>query len=130
MMMDPPLKRQRETLPNIDDLMTHTREMWRRKDPLKAMSTQTENRDFRDFFGCGLLVALEVWRLLHANDCLLVPQGGRLEHLLWLLAFMKTYGRRKIMCTICGGVDYKTLMKWVLLFVDALALWQTSSRWL
>jgi hypothetical protein len=119
MMMPPPSKRQRETLPNIEDLMPYAREMWRRKDPHKAMSTQTENRDFRDFFGCGPLVALELWRLLKTNDFL--PQGGRLEHLLWMLAFLKTYGHRKLMCSICGGIDYKTLMKWVLLFVEAVA---------
>jgi hypothetical protein len=112
-------KRQRESLPDIEDILRYARAMWRRRDPYKGLSTQTENRDFNEFYGCGPLVALQLWGLLHDHDYL--PGGCRLEHLLWMLAFLKIYGHKKQMCTICGGVDYKTMMKWILLFLDAVS---------
>jgi hypothetical protein len=112
-------KQYRETLPDVEHIMLYARVMWRRNDPYKAMSSQTEIADFKEFFGCGPLVGLELWKLLHTHGYL--PGGCRLEHLLWMLAFLKMYGHRKQMCTMCGGVDYKTMMKWVLLFVDAVS---------
>jgi hypothetical protein len=112
-------KRPRETLPEASDVMRLARMMWRRKDPYKEMSTATEDRDFRECFGCPAKVAVQSWSLLASNDYL--PEGSRLEHLLWMLAFMRMYGKKKQITTMCGGVDYKTLMKWVLLFIEALA---------
>ena len=54
-------------------LMDYAREIWR-KDKKKARSIATEDRDFREFFGCGALVALEVWnRLLDKG---ILPDGG------------------------------------------------------
>ena len=53
--------------------MDYAREIWR-KDKKKARSIATEDRDFREFFGCGALVALEVWnRLLDKG---ILPDGG------------------------------------------------------
>jgi hypothetical protein len=94
------------------------RVIWSR-DPDKARSTQTKDRDFREHFGCGILVALSLWGLLLTTAPL--PDGGTLEQLLWTLLFMKTYAKQKTLCSLCGGIDPQTLQKWVQQFVDAIS---------
>ena len=46
----------------LNDLMGHAREIWS-KDKDKTRSITIEDRDFREFFGCGAIVALELWEL-------------------------------------------------------------------
>jgi hypothetical protein len=94
------------------------RVIWSR-DPDKARTTQTEDRDFREHFGCGVLVALSLWGLLLTTD--LLPDDGTLEQFLWTLMFMKIYGKQKTMCSLCGGIDPQTFKKWAELFVEAIS---------
>ena len=56
-------KRQRPAKPDISDLLRVARPIWGRKDGLDELSTQTEDRKFREFFGCPALVALTLWNL-------------------------------------------------------------------
>jgi hypothetical protein len=111
-------KRQRPVRPEVQDFLRLARIVWSR-DPEKARTTQTEDRDFREHFGCGVLVALSLWGLLLTAD--LLPDDGTLEHLLWTLMFMKTHAKQKTLCSLCGGTDSQTLKKWVELFAEAVS---------
>jgi hypothetical protein len=111
-------KRQRPVRPEVQDLLRLARVIWSR-DPDKVRTTQTEDRDFRELFGCGVLVALSLWGLLLTTD--LLPEDGTLEHLLWTLMFMKVYAKQKTMCSLCGGIDPQTLKKWTELFIEAIS---------
>jgi hypothetical protein len=112
-------KRQRPVRPEAQDLLRLARVIIWSRDPDQARSTQTEDRDFREHFGCGVLVALSLWGLLLTTASL--PDGGTLEQLLWTLLFMKTYAKQKTLCSLCGGIDPQTLQKWVKLFVEAIS---------
>ena len=59
------------------------------------------------------------WDLLGTYG--LLPEAGRVEHMLWALMYLKVYGRQKTMCTLAGGVNADTYMKWVMLFVTSIA---------
>jgi hypothetical protein len=111
-------KRQRPVRPEVQDFLRLAREIWSRE-PYKARTTQTEDRDFREHFGCGVLVALSLWGLLLTTD--LLPDGGTIDHLLWTLLFMKTYAKQKTMCSLCGGIDPQTFQKWVSQFIEAIS---------
>jgi hypothetical protein len=111
-------KRQRPVRPEVQDLLRLARIIWSR-DPSKARTTQTEDRDFREHFGCGVLVALALWGMSLAAD--LLPDDGTLEHLLWTLLFMKTCNKQKTLCSLCGGIDPKKFKNWVELFVEAIS---------
>ena len=100
------------------------REIWHRGRNSKVKAASSEDRDFREFFGCGLSVASEVWDVLKKEDVL--PQDGLTCHLLWALMFMKIYGKEKNLCTLAGGVDKKTFRKWAWLFVIAIANLESS----
>ena len=100
------------------DMMIIARATWGR-DNKKERCENTENRDFREIFGCGCIVATKIYELLVGED--LLPIGGHLEHFLWALMFMKIYGKERNLCTLAGGVDKKTFRKWVWLFVVAIA---------
>ena len=100
------------------DLIEIARTMWRR-DPKKERSTNTEDRDFREFFGCSLFVSGVVWETLVKNDE--IPHNGCLNHLLWALMFMKVYGKERTLCSLAGGVDKKTYRKWSWKFAIAIA---------
>ena len=45
-----------------------------------------ETRHFREFFGMSVLVIEKTWELLERDS--LLPEGGRLKHLLWDLHFL------------------------------------------
>lgn len=111
-------KRPRTIEPTADDFLRKAREMWRRS-PDKARATTTEDIEFREHFGCGVLIAVTVWNMLVRLDSL--PDKGRIEHPLWALSFMKECCKQKVMCSVCGGVDKETLMKWVWSFIFAIS---------
>jgi hypothetical protein len=111
-------KRRRPVRPEVKDVLQLARVIWSR-DPDKARSTRTEDRDFREHFGCGVLVALSLWGLLLTTA--LLPDDCTLEHLLSTLMFMKTYAKQKTLCSLCGGIDPQTLKKWVKLFIEAIS---------
>ena len=84
----------------------------------------TEDRDFRELFGCPLSVAGEVWDML--RNKILLPENGMPYHLLWALMFMKVYGKEKTLCILAGRIDKKTFRKWAWLFVIAMAGLESS----
>ena len=95
--------------------------MWNR-DPSKERSAQSEDQDFREFFGVRPLVVLSCWGMLTMLD--LVPLDGTLHHLLWTLYFLKSYAKMKTLCSVCGGIDPNMLQKWTWEFIFAIALFE------
>ena len=69
-------KRLHPVAPTAEDVLIYARQIWSR-DPGKARSPSTENRDFQEFFGCGVLVFLALWSLLVSHDD--VPEGVQLS---------------------------------------------------
>ena len=65
---------------------------------LKAAATQDHH--FREFFGCGAKIALNVWCMLVEGD--LVPPGGQIIHLLWTLYFLKAYPKQARLAQLWG----------------------------
>ena len=59
-----------------------------------------KERDFCELFGCGTLVCLALWSVHVTIYQILV--GRRIEHLLWLLMFMKTNGKKNELVSLAG----------------------------
>ena len=85
--------------------------------------SSTETRLFREFFGTSVRVVETVWELIIHNE--LRPMGGRPEHLLWALYFLKVYPKQGPGCLTVGAsngaVDPKTHRKWVWAFIEAIS---------
>ena len=111
-------KRHRPVALNTEDLLVVARLMWR-LDPSKPRSTGSEDRDFREYFGCNVLNALIIWNML--GNLLLMPDSGSHHHFLWALCYLKQYPKTRAMCTLCGGVDAATMRKWVWKYTAAVA---------
>jgi hypothetical protein len=86
-------------------------------------SETTEARLFREFFGTSVRVVEILWQLVVHNK--LRPRGGCLEHLLWMLYFLKVYPKQGLGCSVvgasAGAVDPKTHCKWVWAYIEAIA---------
>ena len=106
------------------EIIKTAREIWYRGKNSKVKAASSEDRDFLEFFGCGLSVVSEVWDVLQKEDVL--PEDGLTCHLLWALMFMKIYGKEKNLCTLAGGVDKKIFRKWAWLFIIAIANLESS----
>lgn len=106
-----------------DAILVLARDIWRR-DRYRERAFSSEDREFRENFGCSVRVCHSLWNLLKKTDNL--PSNGRLEHFLWALMFLKIYGTEKVMCSRAGGVDKDTFRKWTWLFVDAIASLESS----
>jgi hypothetical protein len=113
-------KRRRPEKPNAEDVLFQARMIWKR-DPGKIRAIGSEDRDFREFFGCGVIAFLSLWGLLVTTDS--IPTGGTIEHLLWTLMLMKIYGKQRQMCTLASSPPAapETFRKWVWLFIPAIA---------
>ena len=65
------------------------------------------------FYGVLAIVVLDAWNKLIFQA--LVPKGGWLFHVLWMLMFMKLYGTAPDMFananSSCSALDPNTLMK-------------------
>jgi hypothetical protein len=86
-------------------------------------SEWTEAWLFHEFFGTSMRVVKILWKLVIRDK--LRPRGGRPEHLLWMLFFMKVYPKQRPGClvvgTSAGAVNPKTHHKWVWAFIEAIA---------
>ena len=76
-----------------------------------------EDRQFRQYFGCGLIVAASLWMKLNKTGKL--PKNGAIKHLLWALAFLKIYSN-EITLTSMAKVDAKTWRPVVWSFIEAI----------
>lgn len=114
-------KRARATKPTSADFYREGKEVQNRSG--RVTTAANEDRLFREFFGCGADKALIAWNMLESSD--LVPPGGKINHLLWTLFFMKQYPVEGLACGAVGGskgkIDPKTYRKWVWPFLCALS---------
>ena len=118
------IKRQCDMAPDVDDNLYHTRMIWNRDPGHPSRSTQLEEHIFRQFFGCGVLVCLNLSCALCQAE--ITPEAGTISHLLWTLMFCKIYGKENTMCSLAGGVDPGTHSKWAWLFIDAIILLESQ----
>ena len=81
--------------------------------------SQKEDRVFRDFFGCGIVVVMELWMLLQSNG-FLTEEDPAPVHLLWTLMFMKMYGLESDMHTR-ASVAANTFRLWVWSLIEAIS---------
>jgi hypothetical protein len=51
-----------------------------------------------------------------------VPDGGKIEHLLWTLMFLKLYSKQASLCSLAGGVDKETYRTWCWRFIEAIVV--------
>ena len=100
----------------IEELLHLGRSIWNR-DIYKERSTKSEDRDFREYFGCGILVAINIWNCLVRYKYL--PKGGQPHHYLWSLMFMKVYGTEDVMKNLVDTKDPKDY---------GVSLWNRKSR--
>ena len=85
----------------------------------KQLATMTEDQLFRQFFGCGTIVALSLWNLLKAENQS-VPAAS-IEHMMWALLFLKTYSKESVLVRMLGRtVDEKTWRESMWRMVDAI----------
>ena len=119
--MDREAKRQRETEPQPDDFLMLGLDL-QNKSTRRGTSASAE-RNFREFFGASTVVVAVLWRMLSEYD--LVPEGGKLVHILWTLHFLRAYPKEGPASAIAGGsggaVDPKTHQKFVWAFIYAIA---------
>ena len=107
----------------MEKVLHFAREIWRR-DPAKVRSKLSEDRRFREFFGCSAVVAISVWRRLEMGSQ--VPDGCTLKHLLWSLVFMKVYPKQQVMCTLVNVFDPKTFKSRVWGMIEAVSNLETE----
>ena len=116
-------KRKRAAQPTVADILRVGRSLWGKAGVLVnvVQPVQTEDRKFREFFGCGPLAALAAWNLLLETGHL--PEKGTMEQYLWSLMCLKVYAKENVLCKIAGSVDPQTFRRWVWdEFVPAIAM--------
>ena len=97
--MNREVKRQRETEPQPNDFLMLERELQNKRGP--PGSWASAERDFREFFGTGCVVVAIQWRMLGEHD--LIPEGGKIVHLLWTLHFVRAYPKTGHACAVAAG---------------------------
>ena len=83
-----------------------------------SSSNEGNMRRFRENFGTSPLICSITWSFLVLTSS--VPRGGRPEHLLWALMFLKTYATTNVLSSI-AKVDEKTVRLWIWRFVEAIS---------
>ena len=108
--------------PNAEDVHLIAKDIMSRAGKRLGVLTpgSPEDSRLRSFFGVSVAVILDAWyRMVGAQN--LLPKGGKVYHMLWALMFMKLYGSEASLCAHAGGIDPKTLRKWVWPFIFALS---------
>jgi hypothetical protein len=107
-----PTKRKKATPATAADILHAGRAIWARDDGhyVKESTVLTEDRKFREYFGCGPLVALTAWNLLEKTGNL--PHKGTMEFYLWSLMCLKIYPKDNGAAKL-SAADPKTFRRWV-----------------
>ncbi len=80
------MKRCRASKLTVEDFYRVGRDIQNRS--CRTLADKSEDKLFREFFGCSALVALYTWSLLEQYD--FIPPDGQIQHLLWTLFFYET----------------------------------------
>lgn len=83
----------------------------------------TEDRRFREMFGCGILVAHDTWMHLEADGSL---ESRSIEDMMRALMFMKSYGKEGTMSVMVGTIDEKTYRKRLWPMVEAIGALEST----
>ena len=123
---EPRAKRRRE-LTTVEDFYRIAKGIQRRSGQ-NLCSDATEDRRFRDYFGCSVHVAIIAWSLLVQTGKLPDEDEGPrdIEHMLWAMYFLACYPKTQEGCSAAGttdkgAVDPKTWRKYIWPWVHALA---------
>ena len=73
----------------------------------------------REYFGCGPLIAADLWVLIRNQGVL--PVNASINKLLWTLHFMKSYSMEEILCNTVK-VDNKIFRETCWSFIESIAL--------
>ena len=116
-------KKLKGTEPTATDFYDAAKEIQNRSGSAVG-SGATEDRRFRDYFGCSVIVALLAWNLM--VTCGHLPADGTIAHFLWALHFMKVYPKQDEGSAVAGGsggaMDPKTWRKYSWPMIYALSL--------
>ena len=118
----PPIaKRVRHGPTDLEQILEIGREAMRRSKKGCAgdldTTSLTEDRRFREMFGCGLLVAHDAWTRLRDDGSL---ESMAIEDMMRALAFLKSYGREGTMSIMVGTIDEKTYRKRLWPMIEAI----------
>lgn len=113
--MEEPRPKRRRDITTYEHFLRIAKEVQNRSGQ-KICETGTEDRRFRDYFGCGVHVAILLWTLLDQNE--LLEENSTIEHMLWTMYFLKCYPREQEGCAAAGDAqkgacDPKTWRKYV-----------------
>ena len=86
------------------------------KEQARKRSLKTQERDFREDFGCHWETCSELWYLLEAD----LPKGTDHKHLLWGLFFAKNYTTESVSKKLVASCP-KTLRKWCWIVLQHIA---------
>ena len=104
------------------EIVFHARLLWNR-DGYVSRTPQAEERDFREYFGCGPFVVSDLWTILVKNDVL--PPNASVNKLLWSLFFLKRYSTEGQLCNAIK-IDRKLFRETCWAFIEAIALIQSE----
>ncbi len=91
--------------------------MHRTKDTDLKTTSLTEDRRFREMFGCGVLVAHAVWQHLDEDDSY---AARSIEDMMRALFFLKSYAKEGTTSVMVGEIDEKTCRKRLWPMLDAI----------
>ena len=106
-----PTKRTRVGLNNLEKILRIGREaMHRTKDGSKDIckTSSTEDRRFREMFGCSVVVADALWTRLEEDGSL---PSRKIEDMMCALHFLKSYAKEGTGSVMVGTIDERTYRK-------------------
>lgn len=95
----------------------HGMKIARKKNVSMKKASKSHETCFRSHFGTSSDIVAEIWFRLEKK----LVSSAYPWHLLWALLFMKVYATEPVLCSMCGGIDPKTLRKWTRYFTGMIA---------
>ena len=92
----------------------------------KVTYGETQSRRFRSIFGTTPYVCSILWDKIREFPEEAVPKNASPRHLLWTLFFLKTYPTEASLASGVGGVDEKTVRKWIWIIIEAISFLETD----
>jgi hypothetical protein len=121
-----PIKRTRVGPTDLERILQIGREAMHRTkkgDEDRRKTSSTEDRRFREMFGCGIMVAHAVWSHLDKDESL---ESRSIEDMMRALTFLKTYAKEGTVSVVVGTIDEKTYRKRLWPMVAAIAALESN----
>ena len=121
-----PIKRTRIGPTDLEQILQIGREAMRRTkkgDEDASKTSSTEDRRFREMFGCGVMVAHALWNRLDDDGSF---ESRSIEDMMRALIFMKSYGKEGTISTMVGTIDEKTYRKRLWPMLGAIAALEST----